>query len=115
MIPLFSIDETCHICHKACLDTFGGHVVHCKELTGFKYMHDFVRDVLFDIFMRTWVSVKKEASVNFLSDQLDERSTLGPIDVMVYGWVEGKTYINGFDWGFSTCKIGDYGFYVGQT
>ena len=67
MIPLFSIDEVCPVCRKACLDTFGEHVVHCKELFGFKYRHDFVRDVLFDIFRRAGVSVKKGAPVNFLT------------------------------------------------
>ena len=28
--------------------------------------------------------------VNFLNDQLDRRSTLRHVDVMVYGWVRGK-------------------------
>jgi len=90
MIPLFPIDEVCLVCRKACLDTFGEHVVHCKELPGLKYIHDFVRDVLFDIFKRAGVSVKKEAPVNFLTDPLERRSTLRPADVMVYGWVGGK-------------------------
>jgi len=85
MIPLFPIGEVCPICRKACLDTFGEHVVHCKELLGFKYRHDFVRDALFDIFRRTGVSVKKEAPVNFLTGPLDGRSTLRHADVMVYG------------------------------
>jgi len=31
---------------------FGEYAVHCKELPDFKYRHDFVRDVLFDIFRR---------------------------------------------------------------
>jgi len=31
MIPLFPIDEVRHVYRKACLDTFGEHVVHCKE------------------------------------------------------------------------------------
>ena len=53
-------------------------------------MHDFVRDVLFDIFRRAGVSVKKEVPVNFLTDPLDIRSTLRHADVMVYGWVGGK-------------------------
>ena len=39
------------------------------------YRHDFVRDVLFDIFRRAGILVKKEASVNFLTDPLDRRST----------------------------------------
>jgi len=90
MIPLFSIDEVCPVCHKAYLDTFGEHVVHCKELPGFKYRHDFVRDVLFDIFRRAGISVKKEVRMNFLTDPLDRRSTLRPADMMVYGWVGGK-------------------------
>lgn len=76
MIPLFSIDDVCHVCRKACLDTFGEHAVHCKELPDFKYRHDFVRGVLFDIFRRAGVSVKKEAPVNFLTGPLDRRSTL---------------------------------------
>jgi len=90
MIPLFPIDEVRLVYRKTCLDTFGEHVVHCKEFSGFKYRHDFVRDVLFDIFIRAGISVKKEAPVNFLTDPLDRRSTLRPADVMVYGWVGGK-------------------------
>ena len=90
IIPLFPIDEAHPVCRKACLDTFGKHAVHCKELPDFKYRHDFVRDVLFDIFRRAEILVKKEASVNFLTDSLDKRSTLRPADVMVYGWVGGK-------------------------
>jgi len=87
MIPLFSIDEVCPVCRKACLNTFGEHVVHCKELFGFKFRHDFVRDLLFDIIRRVGVSVKKEAPMNFLTDPLERRSTLTlrPADVMVYG------------------------------
>ena len=50
MIILFSIDEVCPDCRKACLDIFGEHVVHCKEFSSFKYIHDFVREVCFDIF-----------------------------------------------------------------
>jgi len=80
----------CPVCCKACLDTFGEHVVHWKELPDFKYKHVFVRDVLFNIFRRAGVSVKKEASVNFLTDLLDRISTLRPADVMVYKWVGGK-------------------------
>jgi hypothetical protein len=49
-----------------------------------------VRDVLFEIFRRAGVSVKKEAPVNFLTDPQERRSTLRPADVLVYGWVGGK-------------------------
>ena len=34
--------------------------------------------------------MKKEAPVNFLTDPLGRRSTLGHVDVMVYGWVGKK-------------------------
>ncbi|GJS42908.1 hypothetical protein Tco_0567951 [Tanacetum coccineum] len=75
---------------KACLDSFGEHAVYCKELSGFKYRHDMVRDVLFDICRRAGISAKKEAPVNFLTDPSDGRSTLRPTDVLVFGWVGGK-------------------------
>jgi len=44
MIPLFPIHETCPVCRKACLNTFGEHVVHCKELPDFKYKYDVVSE-----------------------------------------------------------------------
>jgi hypothetical protein len=69
----------------ACLDKFGEHAVHCRELSGFKYRHDLVRDVLFDIFRRAGISAKKEAPVNFLTGPLEGRYTLRPADVLVYG------------------------------
>ncbi|GJZ38258.1 hypothetical protein Tco_0584449 [Tanacetum coccineum] len=90
MIPLFPVDAICPVCRKACLDSFGEHAVHCKELPGFKYRHDMVRDVLFDICRRAGISAKKEAPVNFLTDPSDGRSTLRPADVLVFGWVGGK-------------------------
>ncbi|KAJ0771049.1 putative exostosin [Helianthus annuus] len=90
MIPLFPVDEVCPVCHKACLDSFGEHAIHCRELPGFKYRHDLVRDVLFDIFRCAGISAKKEAPVNFLTDPLEGRSTLRPADILVFGWVGGK-------------------------
>ncbi|PNX68064.1 auxilin-like protein [Trifolium pratense] len=57
-----------------------------KELPGFKL----VRDVLFDIFRRAGIFVKKEAPVNFLTDPQEGRSTLWPTDVLVHGWVGGR-------------------------
>ncbi|GJT83755.1 hypothetical protein Tco_1058097 [Tanacetum coccineum] len=90
MIPLFPVDAICPVCRKACLDSFGEHAVHCKELPGFKYRHDMVRDILFDICRRAGISVKKEAPVNFLTDPSDGRSTLRPADILVFGWVGGK-------------------------
>ncbi|GKE29950.1 hypothetical protein Tco_1445334, partial [Tanacetum coccineum] len=85
MILLFSVDAICPVCRKACLDSFGEHTVHCKELTGFKYLHDMVRNFLFDICRRAGISAKKEAPVKFLTDLLDGRSTPRLADVLVFG------------------------------
>jgi len=90
MIPLYSIDEVYLVCRKVCLNTFGEHVVHCKEFPGFKHMHDFTMDVLFDIFRQTEVLVKKEPPMNFLTNPLDKRSTLRHADDVMYGWLGGK-------------------------
>lgn len=49
LIPLFTLEETCPVCRKECLDSFGEHTVHYNELSVFKYRYDLVRDVLFDI------------------------------------------------------------------
>jgi len=76
MIPLFPIDDVCPLCRKACLNTFGKHTVHYKELSDFKYKHGFDRDVLFDIFRRVEIFVKKEAHVNFLTDHKKEDQNL---------------------------------------
>ncbi|GKA08177.1 RNA-directed DNA polymerase, eukaryota [Tanacetum coccineum] len=87
---VFEFDAICPVCRKACLDSFGKHAVHCKELPGFKYRHDMVRDVLFDICRRAGISAKKAAPVNFLTDPLDGRFTLKPANVLVFGLVGGK-------------------------
>nr|GEV31207.1 auxilin-like protein [Tanacetum cinerariifolium] len=75
---------------RACLDSFGEHAVHCKKLSGFKYRHDMVRDVLFDICRHAGISAMKEAPINFLSDPSNGRSTLRPTSVLVFGWVGEK-------------------------
>ncbi|GJR92404.1 putative reverse transcriptase domain-containing protein [Tanacetum coccineum] len=90
MIPPFLVDAICPVCRKACLDSFGEHAVHCKELPGFKYRHDMARDVLFDICRRVGIFAKKEAPMNFLTNPSDGRSTLRPIDVLLFGWVGRK-------------------------
>ncbi|GJZ38963.1 hypothetical protein Tco_0585526 [Tanacetum coccineum] len=69
---------------------FCGTCSSCKELPGFKYRHDIVRDILFDICRCVGISVKKEALVNFLTKPSDGRSTLRPTDVIVFRWVGGK-------------------------
>nr|GEV90024.1 putative reverse transcriptase domain-containing protein [Tanacetum cinerariifolium] len=61
-----------------------------RELPGFKYRHDLVRDVLYDVLKRAGISSKKEAPVNFLTDPLEGRSTLRPADILVFGRAGGK-------------------------
>nr|GEU97610.1 putative exostosin-like protein [Tanacetum cinerariifolium] len=67
-----------------------GNQGHRQELPGFKYRHDLVRDVLYDVLKRAGISSKKEAPVNFLTDPLEGRSTLRPADILVFGWTGGK-------------------------
>jgi len=90
MILIFFIDDMCTICHKTWLNTFIEHVNYCKEFLDFKYNHDFVRNVLFYIFRRTGVLVKKETLVNFLTDPQDRKLILRSANVVVYGCVGGK-------------------------
>ncbi|GJU04921.1 hypothetical protein Tco_1121351 [Tanacetum coccineum] len=112
MIPLFSDDAICPVCRKACLDSFGEHAVHCKELPGFKYRHDMVRDVLFYICRHAGISVKKEAPVNFLTDPSDGRSTLRPV---VFGWVGGKHACVDLTGVSPLVGLSSQGFTVGQA
>ncbi|GKB22858.1 hypothetical protein Tco_0862259 [Tanacetum coccineum] len=90
IILLLPVDAICPISRKACLDSFGEHAVHCKEITCFKYRHDMVMDILFNICRCVGISIKKEAPVNFLTDPSDRISTLRPAEVLVFGWVGGK-------------------------
>ncbi|GJV62123.1 hypothetical protein Tco_1468223 [Tanacetum coccineum] len=83
-------DTSILVYRKACLDSLREYVVHCKELPGFKYRHDMVKDVLFDVCRRAGISAKKEAHANFLTDPLDGRSTLRLADVLIFRWVGGK-------------------------
>lgn len=90
MIPLFSIDEVCHVCRKVCLDTFRERVIHCTNLSSFKWWHDLVRDVMFDIFWRVVVSVRRRRLWIFLLTHMMGRSTLRLANVLVYGWIRRK-------------------------
>lgn len=69
MINLFFIDEVCFVCRKMCLITFGEHTIHYKELSNFKYQHDLVIKILFDIFQWIGISMKKETPMNILTNQ----------------------------------------------
>ncbi|KAL5710701.1 hypothetical protein ACHQM5_021234 [Ranunculus cassubicifolius] len=90
LIPLYKDGERCSVCKKDQLDAFGDHAAHCRYYPGFKYRHDHVRDILYDVIWRAGVQVKKEAQVNFLTDPSDGRSSLRPADVLIYNWSEGK-------------------------
>jgi hypothetical protein len=57
--------------------------------SSFKYKHDLVR-CPFYVFKCAWISVKKETSVNFLTDPLDGKTTLRSVGVLMYGWVGGR-------------------------
>ncbi|GKE23836.1 hypothetical protein Tco_1435348 [Tanacetum coccineum] len=115
MIPLFLVDEICPVCRKACLDSFGEHAVHYKELLGFKYRHDMVRDVLFDVCRRAMISAKKKAPVNFLTDPLDGRSTHRRVGVLIFRWVRGKHACFDLTGVFPLVGLSSRGFTVGQT
>ncbi|KAJ0500679.1 putative exostosin [Helianthus annuus] len=60
MVPLFPVDDSCPVCQKACLDSFGEHAVRCKELPDFKYRHDLVRDVLHDVLKQAGIRHKRK-------------------------------------------------------
>jgi hypothetical protein len=62
IILLCSIDEVCPEQRREFLD--------------FKYKHNFVRDVLFNIFRHAGLSAKSKASVNFLTDKQEGRYRL---------------------------------------
>nr|GEW91890.1 putative phospholipid/glycerol acyltransferase [Tanacetum cinerariifolium] len=115
MIILFPVDATCTVCRNACLDSFGEHAAHCKELLGFKYRHDMVRDVLFDICRRVKISAKKEAHVNFLTDSSDGRSTLRLADVLIFEWVEEKHACVNLTSVSPLVGLSSRGFIVGQA
>ncbi|KAJ0491738.1 putative exostosin [Helianthus annuus] len=115
MIPMYSEDETCPFCRKACMDKYGEHAIHCKELLGFKYRHDWVRDVLGDILRRAGISAKKETPVNFLTDPMEGRSTLRPADLLVFGWVGGKHACVDLTGVSPLAGLRESGFVAGQT
>ncbi|GJW52225.1 putative reverse transcriptase domain-containing protein [Tanacetum coccineum] len=115
MIPLFPVDALCPVCRKACLDSFGEHVVLCQELSGFKYRHDMVRNVLYDICRCVGISVKKEATMNFLADPSDGRSTLRPTDVLVFKRVGEKHACVDLTGVSPLVGLSSQGFTVGQA
>ncbi|GKA91902.1 hypothetical protein Tco_0813827 [Tanacetum coccineum] len=96
-------------------NSFGEHAVHCKELPGFKYRHDLVRDVLYDVLKRAGISSRKEAPVNFLTDPLEGRSTLRLTDIFVFGWAGGKHACVDLTGVSPLVGLRDNGFVAGQA
>ncbi|GJZ17499.1 hypothetical protein Tco_0553622 [Tanacetum coccineum] len=115
MISLVPVNAICPVCRKTCLDSFGEHEVYCKELSSFKYEHDMVRDIFFDVCRRVRVSAKKEAPANFLTDPSDERSILRPADVLVFGLVGGKHACVDLTGVSPLVGLSNWGFRVGQA
>ncbi|GJS87691.1 hypothetical protein Tco_0770327 [Tanacetum coccineum] len=74
-----------------------------------------VRGVLFYICSRVGIFVKKEAHVNFVTDPLEGRSTLGPADVLVIGWAEGKHTCVDLSGVSPLVGLSSRGFTVGQA
>lgn len=115
MISLFPNDDVCLICRKVCLDTFEGHTVNPRELPSFKYWHNFVRNVLFDMFQQAGVSAKNDVPMNFMMTPKRGSMTLMPTNI----------FVNGCVWEKYTCVdltevspfvgLGTRGFTVGQT
>ncbi|GJR64394.1 hypothetical protein Tco_0010459 [Tanacetum coccineum] len=103
------------LCDILFLSQTSNYQIHCKELTGFKYRHDMVRDVLFYMCRRAGISAKKEAPVNFLTDPSDGRSTLRPADVLVFGWVGGKHAYVDLTGVSPLVGLSSWGFTVGQA
>ncbi|KAM0040792.1 putative exostosin [Helianthus debilis subsp. tardiflorus] len=88
MIPMCLEDKTCLIYRKVCMNKYKEHAVHCKELIGVKYRHDWVK--MFCGTFSDGISAKKDTFVNFLTDLIEGRSTLRPADLLVFGWVGEK-------------------------
>lgn len=59
MISLFYFDEIYPAFRKTYFDTLGEYTFYCRELSKFKYQHEFVMGVLFVIFWKAGVSEKK--------------------------------------------------------
>jgi len=73
LISLFAIDEVCP----------GEHLVHGKEFLTFRYINDFVRDVLFNIFRWMEIYVKKghagmTFNIKFKGSYIAKLCLLGP-------------------------------------
>ncbi|GJY77416.1 putative reverse transcriptase domain-containing protein [Tanacetum coccineum] len=74
---------------------FKEHVVHCKELSGFKYRHNMVMHVLFDICRRVEISAKKEALRETCVDLMGVSSLVG---LSSRGFTAGQVALKAASW-----------------
>lgn len=93
IITLFSIDEVCLVCRKACLNTLESTQFIVENVQDSNTWHEFVRDVLFYIFRWAKVSTKKNAFVNFLTDPHERRLTFRPPNVLLNGYVGENMHV----------------------
>lgn len=101
------------MCKTSRLDAFGDHTSHCRHYPCFKYKHDHVREILFDVVLRAGMSLKKETHVNFLKDPKGGWSTL-PTDFLIYNWSGDKHACVDLT-SLSSGGLGNGAFEVGQT
>lgn len=79
--------ETCLVCKRSHLYTFGDHAENYMHYLGSKYGHDHMWDsVPFGEHGYTW----RRRLVDFLNDPKEGRSTLCLVDVLIYNWYECK-------------------------
>jgi hypothetical protein len=71
IIALFSVDEVCLSCRKACLDRFEEHEIYCLELSCFKYMTLCVLSFFVFLIRCAGIFAEKETHANFLTDPLE--------------------------------------------
>nr|GEU29144.1 putative exostosin-like protein [Tanacetum cinerariifolium] len=74
-----------------------------------------IEDVLNNVLKQAGISFKKEASVNFLTDPLERRSTLRPADILVFGWAGGKHACVDLTGVSPLVGLRDNGFVAGQA
>ncbi|GKA61425.1 hypothetical protein Tco_0760832 [Tanacetum coccineum] len=72
-------------------------------------------NVVVDVLKRAGISSKKEAPVNFLTDPLEGRYTLRPVDILVFGWARGKHAYVDLTGVSPLVGLRDNGFVAGQA
>ncbi|XP_026391994.1 uncharacterized protein LOC113287446 [Papaver somniferum] len=87
-VHIFNTIDGCACCKRK-MDVYGDHALHCASEVGIKFRHDFVRDVISDIFYKAGVAARKEVNLGLSSD---DGKDLKPVDILVYNWVNGQDF-----------------------